>query len=1606
MLRKKLLWLSRIIIIMIILLCGNMNVYASSQAETLVSIAKSQLGFKERKADSDDIVYNDWYYGRRVTNVTSGQYAWCASFVSWCANEAGLLDTVIPRENGCLRMKKKLVDMGGTVHKRGSSYLPQKGDIIFFGTDSNMSHVGIVDYSTGTNNSFTVYYIDGNNTQTTPHGVHYSSRTSSRTDVWGYVTPKYAGGNNPTGVLDIVEGGTNSFRVRGWAFDKDDTSKSLEMHVYIGGEAHPTVPCKAIIADELREDVNKAYQGVGNYHGFDEVIYTDRTGNVPIYVYAINVGDGTNVEIGHGTVTIAADTEKPTISNVRVTDVTNAYYVVSCDVSDNSGIESVRFPSWHCSVGGNKAKWYDGTVKNGVASATVYFSDLGGFSGTYFTHIYARDKAGNETSVEVRVDDIDATTIDQIAYADIGTNFVASILNQTTGTAVTVNGSNDVVSCAKTDSEAQKWLFTRNSDGTYTITSRLNGYCLDNEGGSGTPLSNVCAYQATGNNNQKWYIKPNKSGGYYLQPKCSSNSVLDLPGADSTEGVSMILYLFNAAKPQCFVIEKESALSEKSKADIGTNFYAYIQNTGAKKVLTVDGSNVISKTDTGAANQRWKFVRNSDGSYEITVKETGKYLQNESADNYANVRVSASTRKTWNLYAAGDGSYYLHPTDSVERVLDLTNYDVSEGTNIEIFNYNASAAQRFAIKKEAVKVSGISLDKTSVTLAETGAVQQLTANILPADADNKNIFWSSSNSSVARVNAAGLVSAVSNGTAVITATTEDGNKSASCTVTVAIPIPVTGISMTASNIVLESAGASQQIISMIMPGNATNQKVTWSSSDTSVATVSSSGVVTAVSNGTAVITVTTEDGKKTASCNVIVSIPVSVTGITLDRSSLNFTAAGVSQYLTANIVPANASNQLTGWSSSNTSVATVDENGMVTSVGNGTAVITAITEDGGKTASCTVTVAIPVKVSGISLDKSQINFTEIGSSQQLTATVSPSNATNKKVIWSSNDKSIASVSNNGLVTAAGEGTTVITAVTEDGSRVATCIVSVQIKSEHTHNYSKTVTKAPACKSAGTAVHTCIGCGDSYTETIPATGHIGERIVKFAKEPTCSVEGYTGDTYCVDCGELLLEGKKLETTEHSWGEGIVTSEATCKAEGIITFTCITCGEKENYSTGKAAHNAVKDNAVQADCKNDGKTEGSHCSVCQEVLKAQITIPKLDHQWDAGRVTKPAACTAEGEKTYYCSACGDSKTEKIEKTAHTVVKDAAVSAGCTTTGKTEGSHCNICGEIIIAQTDTAAAGHKWNSGTVTSAATCISEGEMAYNCSVCGEKKLEKIAKAAHAMITDTAVSAGCTTTGKTEGSHCGVCGIVGSAQNVTAAVGHQWDAGKITAAAGTFTSGTKTYTCVRCGAVNTEAIPPIGGPAVGTQFKDSKSSAYYQITKADANGTTVTYVKPTKKNKAKTVTIPNTVTWNGITYKVTEISKNAYKNDTKVSKLIVGNNVENIGASAFYGCKKLSKITMGNNVKVIGSQSFRNCVSITSITIPAVTESVGKQAFQGCKKLKKITIKSQKLNSKNVGSKAFSGVYSKAAVKVPKAKVKEYKKLLKSKGLSSKASVKK
>ena len=341
----------------------------------------------------------------------------------------------------------------------------------------------------------------------------------------------------------------------------------------------------------------------------------------------------------------------------------------------------------------------------------------------------------------------------------------------------------------------------------------------------------------------------------------------------------------------------------------------------------------------------------------------------------------------------------------------------------------ASAGDKSATCSVSVTtpVTSIVLDRTSISLEE-GQTTTLSATVYPNDADDKSVTWSSSSASVATVDKNGIITAVREGAATISA--RAGNKTATCSVSVQKKvIPVTSVSLNKTTISIVT-NQSETLIATVLPYDATDKTVNWSSSDATIASVDANGKITALKGGQAVITA--KAGEKYASCAVTVTVPV--TGISLNQSSLTLTK-GQSANLVAYVQPSDATDKIVTWVSSDNNVATVDQNGQIVAKAGGSATITAAC--GGFTVECVVKVV--VLVSSVALDQTSLELA-IGESATLVATISPGDATDKSVTWSSSDATIASIDQNGKVTGLKEGKVTITA--KAGERSATCKVTV------------------------------------------------------------------------------------------------------------------------------------------------------------------------------------------------------------------------------------------------------------------------------------------------------------------------------------------------------------------------------------------------------------------------------------------------------------------------------------------------------------------------------------------------------------------------------------
>ncbi len=519
-------------------------------------------------------------------------------------------------------------------------------------------------------------------------------------------------------------------------------------------------------------------------------------------------------------------------------------------------------------------------------------------------------------------------------------------------------------------------------------------------------------------------------------------------------------------------------------------------------------------------------------------------------------------------------------------------------------------------------------------------------------------------------------------------------------------------------------------------------------------------------------------------------------------------------------------------------------------------------------------------------------------------------------------------------------------------------------------------------------------------TISVFGHWGSRFVFVTDTPDLTIADSTvatlsGSITGISEGDTTISASlygltahqtaavKVHNCENHWDDGKITTPPTCTKTGVKQYTCTICSETKTEEIAALGHDYSSDWTIDtaAACETVG-SKSHHCTRCDR--KKDVTeIPASGHSWNDGAITTEPTCTDEGVKTFTCNACGKTRTEAVAALGHNYSSDWTIdtAAACETVGS-KSHHCTRC-DSKKDVTEIPASGHFWNDGAITTKPTCTDEGVKTFTCNSCGKTRTEAVAALGHNYSSDWTIdtAATCSAIGS-KSHHCTRCDSKKDITEIPASGKHTWNNGVITKPATIAEEGIKTYTCTVCGVTRTETIAKLPMPtatpvptatptpaitsaptvtptpsvSVGTKITDKKTGNIYKVTSSRSSSQTVAFIG----NKVKTsVIIPTTIKIKGATYKVTEISTNAFKNNRKLKKVVIGQNIVRIGKNAFYGCKKLTSIT----------------------------------------------IKSSRLTLKNIGKNAFKNTSPKATVKVPKKQKALYNQILKKRGLNKKAKVK-
>ena len=557
-------------------------------------------------------------------------------------------------------------------------------------------------------------------------------------------------------------------------------------------------------------------------------------------------------------------------------------------------------------------------------------------------------------------------------------------------------------------------------------------------------------------------------------------------------------------------------------------------------------------------------------------------------------------------------------------------------------------------------------------------------------------------------------------------------------------------------------------------------------------------------------------------------------------------------------------------------------------------------------------------------------------------------------------------------------------------------------------------------------------GNTFSNTIEfiVCNHLSTEL-KDHKPASCTAVGYSGDVYCKACKTKISSGKQIAKLDHTYDNGVISRPASSTVAGLKIYTCTVC---KITKTVTIPATGIKTYSIIYHLNGGTNNTKNPKTYTSEQNALTILDPTKEHYtfngWylsETGNEKFVSGNTYNKDldlyarwspKTYqvtYNPNGGTLKGATVQSvtygekygTLRSVEREGYTFLGWYTslTGTTKVTENTICsGDIVLyahwqkVEVPDAGDDKKDDTNKKDDVPGKDDSSGKDDTTNKDDEKENQTPVEKPHVhdyMLTKT-IKATCLKNGKYV--YTCICGAEKSLVISNEGMEHRWIE-VIDKKATTTEKGIKHEECTVCGSKQKEytLIDKLQVPK-GSILVDKKVT--YKVTSIGK----VEYVKNT--TNATNITVPNTVTIDGNIYKVTSIAANAFKNNKKLKKVVIGSNVTSIGKEAFSGCTKLASVTLGKNVTVIGDKAFYKCTDLAKLTIPAKVNKIGKQAFYGCKKLKSITIKTTKLTTKNVGTKAFQGIYAKATIKVPKQKLSAYKKMLNARGVGKKAKVKK
>ena len=787
------------------------------------------------------------------------------------------------------------------------------------------------------------------------------------------------------------------------------------------------------------------------------------------------------------------------------------------------------------------------------------------------------------------------------------------------------------------------------------------------------------------------------------------------------EGTSNITATAGSKTGTCLITVSKKII-EVSSIELNKTELSLIEEQEFTLVATVKPEDATDKSVTWtssdssvAAVENGKVTAIKEGTTSITAKAGNKSVSCIVSVSKKVIAVTEVILDNTSLSMVEDDEITLaatvKPDDATDRTItwNSSNTAIAKVDNgkviaikegVAIITAKAgdkSATCSVTVQKKVIAVTSIALNKATLSLTK-GQSETLVATVKPDNATDKNVTWTTTNSSVASVEN-GKITAVGGGSAIITA--KVGDKEASCSVTVTVTVPITSITLSKSFLSMVEDDEIT-LAATVKPDDATDRTITWSSDKTDVATVDNNGQIKAIKEGNA--TITAKVGDKNATCQITVSkktIPVE--SISLDRYTVTL-LEGESTKLIATVSPSSATDKAVSWTSSNTAIAAVSQDGTVSAKQEGEATITATA--GNKTAKCVVTVSKKVvPVSSIALNKTSLSLNK-GQTETLIATVSPTDATDKTVSWSSSDATIASVDQLGKVSAIKGGSAIITAAA--GEKFVTCTVTITVPVQ---SVSLDKSSLSLKKGESTKITATISPNDATEQTIIWTSSNSSAVtvqqdgmvtaVKSGNaEITASVGGKSAacsvfvttpvESVSIDKNSISLEEGQTTSlvatiTPSDADEKTVTwtssnsSIATVGGAGVVKAICegqavimATVGGKSATCTVTVSKKVVPVTSVSLSESSISLNKGESTTLIATISPSNATIQTVtwsSSNTNVASVNQSGEVTATGGGDAIITASVDGKSATCAVTVSVQVTGVSLNLGSTSIGVNE-------------------------------------------------------------------------------------------------------------------------------------------------------------------------------------------------------------------------------------------------------------------------------------------------------------------------------------------------